>query len=162
MLQTFCDNKNVVKHDIEETDPWYSPSATMRPNWDVYTQVFKTKQELQLILQDIKPCIHVKGHQDKKKAIEALPWPVQLNCRCDHLATTILDNYQDKQMDVMHPLPACPAYLVCNGTYITAKSIKYIEDLTNEQPLHGYHKQRFQWDENTFRDIDWDAFRSAR
>jgi hypothetical protein len=134
----------------------------MRPNWDIYTQVFTSKRKLQKIFEDIKPCIHIKGHQNKKKAIEELPWPSQLNCRCDTLATEILLSYAEPELDVMYPLPACPAYLICNGTYITSKSIKYIEDLTNEQPLHEYHKQRYGWTEQTFRDIDWDAFRTAR
>jgi hypothetical protein len=161
-IKTYCDNANVIKHDLEEKNPWYSPSVTMKPNWDVYTQVFQSKKELNKVFQDIKPCIHVKGHLDKKKSIEELPWPIQLNCRCDQLATEILHNYKDKEQDNMFPLPACPAYLLCNGTYITSKSIKYIEDLTNEQQLHAYHKKRHQWDEITFRDIDWDAFRTAR
>jgi hypothetical protein len=46
--------------------------------------------------------------------------------------------------------------------YVTSKSIKNIEDLTNEQALHDYHKQRFQWNESTFRSINWEAIKTAQ
>ena len=141
IFRTYCDNSHVIKYDHEENDPYYSPGTTMKPNWDIYTQVDAIKKDITTVFEDIKPCIHIKGHQDNDKDRNKLPWPVQLNCRCDDLATEILDSYDATEQDRKYPLQVCKEYLVCNSTWITSNPIKYIKDLTNEQPLHAYHKE---------------------
>ena len=133
----------------------------MKPNWDVYTQLYESTIELKEIF-NVHPCKHIKGHQDDNVSLDQLHWIAQLNCRCDHHATQILREYDERQQEIMYPLTACPAYLLINKTYTTAKSIQYIEDCTNEQALQTYHKNRFKWTESTYRSIDWDAVRASR
>jgi hypothetical protein len=161
-INFYCDNSNVVDQDNSDKDPWYSPKVTMQANWDIYTQLYLTKKEFNRMFPNATKCQHVHGHQDKNKPFHSLHWTAKLNCRCDQLATDILQAYDTKQQEIMYPFPSCPAYLLCNKTYITSKSIKYIEDLTNEQQLHNYHKTRHSWTEQTFRSINWEAFRTAR
>jgi hypothetical protein len=43
-----------------------------------------------------------------------------------------------------------------------AKSIKFLEDWINEQPLHEYFKKTYEWSDSTLDDIDWDAFKGTR
>jgi hypothetical protein len=161
-IRFFCDNENVVNHDSSDKDPWYSPSTTMSPNWDIYTQLHITKKEFIKIFPNTTACQHVRGHQDQSKPIHTLHWTAQLNCRCDTLASEILQKYDPKQQEIMYPLPSCPAYLLCNKTYITSKSIKHIEDLTNEHAMYDYYKERFSWTESTFQSINWEAIKTTR
>jgi hypothetical protein len=161
-IRFFCDNENVVNHDSSDNDPWYSPSTTMSPNWDIYTQLHITKKEFTTIFPNTTACQHVRGHQDQSKPIHTLHWTAQLNCRCDTLASEILQKYDPKQQEIMYPLPSCPAYLMCNKTYITSKSIKHIEDLTNEHAMYDYYKERFSWTESTFQSINWEAIKTTR
>ena len=68
ILRTYCDNSHVIQQDHDDSDPYYSPGNMMKPNWDVYTQIEEIKGDLKKIMEEVKPCIHIKGHQEKTKS----------------------------------------------------------------------------------------------
>jgi hypothetical protein len=161
LLASFCDNKDAVRLAQPTVNPWYSPNTTMRPNWDAYSQAFRLQQDLQSIMK-IDPCQHVKGHADKEKEFKDLTWPEELNYWADIEATKALKEHPDGEEHIWYQFPTCTAYLEVNGTIKMAKSIKFLEDWINEQPLHAYFKKTHGWTDSTLDDIDWDAFKGAR
>jgi len=159
----FCDNKSIVSKSDPDWDPYYKPSTTTDADWDVIAQIHELQDELQVVCPGIRPCQHVKGHQDDNKDYDELPWEAKLNVMADRQATLALQTLRELPDDeTWHPLPACSAYLCIADEVTTGKSIDALSYRISEMPLHDYLKERHNWTEDTLRDIDWDSFKLAR
>ena len=158
---SYCDNKDAVKLSQPTINPWYSPNATMKPNWDAYAQAHEVQKEVGTYFK-INPCEHVKAHQDRDTEFEKLDWPAKLNCWADEQATRALNEYPENEVQNWEPFPVCAAYLEVNGKICMSRSMQILEDWVNEQPLHDYYKEHHGWSSDTMHSVDWDAFGGAR
>ena len=80
----YTDSLSVIGKIQEfRTYPFYYPGITLTADWDVLQAITTTIQML-----PIPPTLqHVKGHQDRDRAIELLSLPAQLNIEADYLAS---------------------------------------------------------------------------
>ena len=166
-LESYCDNMDAVRLSQPTVNPWYSPGTTLKPNWDAYTQAHVLTKDLQKVLQFVEPCQHVKGHQDDEVEFEDLSWQAKMNVYADDQATIMLDNYPkttkaDKKRWRELLLPACPAYLVVNGTVETAKALEALDEWVNETPMHNYYEKKHSWTNDTLMSVDWIAYKGAQ
>ena len=157
----FCDNKTIVKSVLNTWDPYYKPGTTLSPNWDVLAQIHEVQSILKPVI-NIKPCEHVKGHQDRHKEVDELSWEAKLNFIADKDATYILDHYDPSQQPVWIPIPAGRLNLYLGDRICHSNMIKDFENRRNEFPMHAYLKKKYQWSTTTLHDIDWDAYKGAR
>jgi hypothetical protein len=103
---------------------------------------------------------HVKGHQDDSLPPGDLPWPAQLNVRCDELATDELER-------VEHPTPLVPFFpaslvsLTVQGRTLTHHIPSQLRQLHSALAQRPYLTKHHHWATGIFDTVDWDLLWSC-
>jgi hypothetical protein len=100
---------------------------------------------------------HVKGHQDEGTPVEFLDVPSQMNVVADKLATYDLQEYGSMKPIVPFD-PMSGIQLSISGQTVTRRIHAAIHQQQHFVPLQQYYQSRFQWNQDTFHDIDWANF----
>jgi hypothetical protein len=152
---SFLDRIKELK-DIPIPD-WY-PSVYAYPDIDVTLEIFKTLESHQFAYV----MNHVKGHEDDKQPYEELKRPNQLNVQADALATEALREQQWEDRPIFFPMPHCKVYLKANGIYQCNHELLTCRTALPLAQSKSYFKKRYQWTDQIYNDIDWDAFSKTR
>ena len=83
--------------------------------------------------------------------------PAKLNIDADMLANNYKHNKKTNYKKV-HQLPISKAQLEYNEETITSKYSIWLRDLINTPKLMSYLKERNEWNDETFSDINWEAY----
>jgi hypothetical protein len=149
-------NKQIQLHTYED---WYAAIHTW-PHADVLMQLRSAEADIYPFVLKLR---HVKSHQDDEKDYEDLEDDAKMNYMCDILATEKLDTLerQNKKQKV-RPLPACPVYLNEATGVINAKEQLRLKQALPRQELKAYYRKRYNWQQSTFDNINWNDFARAR
>ena len=105
--------------------------------------------------------VWVKGHQDKEKAYDRLTLAAQLNVDADKLAGDFMNDYPDKDYATVHVLPSSGIQLNLPAGTITYNVKKELSWARTTEPMKQYMIKKYNWEEDTFEDIEWEAHRRA-
>jgi hypothetical protein len=146
---------------IQQPKP--TPRRYLISDFDIDMQLRATLLKLQLRTVDE----HIYSHQEHTQSnAEALPWKMQINSRCDELATAHL-RLQTKPSIQVPILPASIVMLELHQRTITralptqirhicGSSMPYTNDQSQLQHLCRIH----DWTYSQFYQIDWEVFDS--
>ncbi len=155
----YCDNKAMVNRagDIPKHIDHLYPNSTMDSEWDLLIEIWRTNVTIEAKLRP--KFSWVKGHQDKDKPYEELPFNAQLNCDADALANAFIQQNPDMDYSKAHMLPTSGIQLHLPLGTVSNKYSRELRLARTTGPLKEYLKTRFEWDEATFNDIDWECSR---
>jgi hypothetical protein len=80
----YTDNKGLVMVLPETTKPFQSSLASFRADWDLLQAIASTIRRISSIPIHVN---HVKGHQDRNRAVASISLAAQVNVEADALAT---------------------------------------------------------------------------
>jgi hypothetical protein len=103
---------------------------------------------------------HVKGHQDDSLPQEELPWPAQLNIRCDTLASKELVRIQSPTPLVPF-LPASKVSITVQGQSLTHHIPAQVRQLHSALTQRPYLERHHQWAMGVFDTVNWDLLRTC-
>ena len=103
---------------------------------------------------------HIKGHQDDSAIPEDLPWPAQLNIRCDSLASDELALIQTPTPLVPF-LPASLVSLTVQGKTLTHHIPSQVRQLHSVLTQRPYLERHHDWAIGIFDTVDWNLLRSC-
>ena len=157
----YCDNKSMVQKTNQSPtnldDIW--PNSTLESDWDILAEIWQSLLEMD---EDSRPnIVHIKGHQDKKKSYNDLNLPAQLNVDADKLADQYITTHHNTNYREVPILPTCGAQLHLPEGTATHKYKRELWLARTTGPLQQKLMQRNNWTEDTFEDIDWEAYRRA-
>jgi hypothetical protein len=133
-------------------------------DFDLDMQILDTLQQL-----GISPSSeHIHSHQeaDFQDSDEPLPWKVQINTRCDEIATDYL-RQQSRPTTKVPFLPATKVALVVDDITITGRIPAQIRHhcgatFQYNQRSQIQHLQKIhQWTKSQLESVDWDTFHTA-
>jgi hypothetical protein len=134
--------------------PTASRAAALNSEWDVLSALhralkcFKTYPKINW----------VKSHQDDKVyEAEDMPLDAYLNSEADELATTGLNQLQEKPRVPLDPNTNIQFSI--GGRTITRDFKRTVREIIQLPPLRNFYCNRFGWSDNIFDSIDWDIFR---
>ena len=97
--------------------------------------------------------VWIKGHQDKNKPYEDLPYEVQKNIDCDHGAESFClhatGNYK-------LPTPPYPTLLYDNHP-VTCDVTAFVRERGHYTDLQQHIMEKNEWTKEQFEDVDWQA-----
>ena len=105
--------------------------------------------------------LHVKGHQDEKTDYALLSLPAQLNVDADKLAGDYMRDHPDKDYTKVPVLPTSGIQLNLPAGTITYNLKKEVSMARTTKPMKDCMIAKYDWDEDTFSDIEWEAHRRA-
>jgi hypothetical protein len=151
------DNSGLIDRNHEQTKVRYPvPNQTFQSDWDVVEAIVTNvaRAGINVIYK------HVKGHQDKEKAYDDLPFLAQLNVDADKYA----GEYQ-RQHGTYQPIiplsPTRPIAIDLDGKTIHRHLKSAIRDAAHSQPLMNRLVARNGWTQLVPKMIDWEAHRLA-
>jgi hypothetical protein len=105
----------------------------------------------------------VKGHSDKVKKYHQLSVPEKLNIAADQLASEMLAQVCQQEVDIpRYSLPQCKAYLL-NGLHtVSSSEMNLTRWKWSEFQFQGYFTRKHQISLETLHDINWAGVRLAR
>ena len=151
------DNSGLITRVKEQSIIRYPvPNAIFQPDWDIVEAIVITVETA-----DIDPTYtHVKGHQDKDKSYDKLPFLAQLNVDADKHAGDY--RIAHGQYRPVIPLsPTRPISLDLDGKTIHRNYKSAIRDAAHSQPLIQRIVEKNCWLQTTPDLVDWDAHRLA-
>jgi hypothetical protein len=90
-LTIYCDNQGLLERlQSTRASTYTKPCRFLFSEADIEMQILDTLSTLATKVH----LEHVKGHQDDSVPTTELPWPAQLNIRCDSLASEELERIQ--------------------------------------------------------------------
>jgi hypothetical protein len=135
------------------------PNSCHRSEWDVINEIWST---LALLPEGSRPILaHVKGHQDDHAPARRLSLESQLNVEADKAAEEFLDNHPNINYTKAHRMPSNGAQLHLPSGTITFKLNRAIQQARPGAILKQYLCKKYQWEEETFADVHWEAHRLA-
>ena len=159
-MRFYSDNKTLIDRLLtllEYDGVWY-PSVFAWPDIDTTQEIFISLGKLPF-WPSFK---HVKGHQDEEIPFEQLRRPAQLNVLADHLATAALQEQDFDEDENFYPLPHMPMYLKLEGRFVCSRERNLLRDAIPRVNVANYFKDRYDWPDNVFEQVDWTAFEAAR
>jgi len=152
-INLYCDNLGL----IQKIQQWQNqqipqPSQMIANDYNLLIKIFHTTQHIPIPLN----FQHVKGHQDQDPDtnIHELPYPAQLNIRCDEcahlaLASLPLNNNPNPQLPASHP------FLQINGKTIIWNTTAYLHEQACLPVYYQYLEKKFKWHPPLLHQIDW-------
>jgi hypothetical protein len=139
--------QRIAKHRRQKYE---NPNDTLEPDWDVSSETWT-------LIHDLPVELHghwVEGHQDRDTPYEELDLPAQLNVDADRLAGTYLELFPAPRPHVTPLLGNRVQLFNAHGT-ITGKFKPRVREAYGGPPLRKYMLGRFDWEEATLEEIDW-------
>jgi hypothetical protein len=156
-----CDNQSMVEkagsipHHLDDQ----YPNTTLEPEWDLLMEIWTTNAG---VPPEQRPSFEfVKGHQDKKKPYAELPLKAQLNCDADDLANGYIHRNPNKDYNTATMIPSGKAQLHLPTGTVSSKLNTELRLARTTGPLKAHLQKKFEWDDTTFDDIDWEVSRRA-
>jgi ribonuclease HI len=146
-IKLYTDSKSVIQRCKRPIS--YSPHSTILPDADVINTI---KDEIKSSMHTIE-IEHVKGHQDKKKPLDKLPQPAQMNVRADELATKAMNKPQQQFTYLKYD-----TYLMHNNAHITKSEKTIIRIIAHENELKAKLLAKIK---PPF-EVDWAILKAAR
>jgi hypothetical protein len=150
-LSLYTDNKGLVSVLPAMAQPFQSPLASFRADWDLLQALASTIKQISTVPVTVH---HVKGHQDRARTVASLSLPAQLNVEADSLAT-------DFNAALTHPLPVIPfdpatrILLTIGQKTVTSHIRSQIRYQMHHHPLADLIRQRYKWTVPVFRSVDF-------
>jgi hypothetical protein len=145
--------------------PRPSPRTFLSADFDLDMQISETLTKLNIRTRDE----HIASHQDDttQQQGEPIPWKVQLNSRCDDIATDQLQ--RQNQPTLLVPfLPASRVALEVRQSTITSKMPSHLRHIAGSTFPYTNHKTQVDhlcrihnWNTAQFQMIDWALFDSV-
>ena len=156
----YGDNKSMVECAQSPPAEWKrTPNSTLASDYDVLAEIWATHA---LLPEASRPSIiHIKGHQDKDTAYEELSLPAQLNVDANKLAGDYMANNPDKDYSHVPVLPSSGVQLNLPAGTITYQLKQVLSTARTTAPMKKYMMKKYNWDEDIFNDIEWEAHRRA-
>ena len=155
-LITMClDNKSVIRRmETAASMPHPPPNWKLLPEQDVIEEISHILRSLPINIE----FQWVKGHQDVSVPLHSLPLTAQLNCEADREASRYDTTGEQSAQQKVTPLPHTPCQLYINQRSITGHIKNRIYQAVTIPELHQYLQNKFHWDDNTVKLIDWTTF----
>jgi hypothetical protein len=156
-LTLYCDNQGLLDRlETSSNAKYIKPRRFLFSEADLEMQILDTLQTLDT---DVTLC-HVKGHQDDTIPTAELPWPAQLNIRCDALASTELRRISNIS-PIVPFLPASTVSLTVQGKTLTHHIPSQVRQLHSALQQRPYLEKHHKWETGTFDMVNWDLLRSC-
>merc|ERR1712078_58097 len=158
-IKYICDNKNLIDNCIERfqyTIPF--PNTYLLPEFDLIDEIFQTNKN-----HHITPSFFwIKGHQDDLTNEEELQLEAKLNIEADHFAKAWNNNHGTIKTDLMTIMvPSNSAALFIQGSLISSKYYKRLNEAYTLPRYHSYLQMRFKWNALIINNIAWECFYSV-
>ena len=98
-----------------------------------------------------------QGTSSRGKSYHHLDLPAQLNCEADTEAETFIPSEEENYRSIP-PLPHTPGRLIIRHKFITSHIKRRVQDAFSLPLISKYTLHKFQWDDNTYKNIDWNMF----
>ena len=157
----YCDNESIVKKAQKPPTNLDSifPNETLAAEWDLLIEIWRS---LEIFDSEMHPTFtHIKGHQDAKKPYHKLDLPAQLNVDADQLASEYIRNNPDLDYSTVHLLPHAGLQLQFPTGTLTYKLKRALRIARTEPTLEKALKEKYEWEDETFQDVNWEAMRLA-
>lgn len=155
-IQPYCDNISAVKR-LNETD-FNNPQDSMLSDYDIVAEACLLLANLREKIP-IAPIAHVKGHQDRHTAIQALPWEAQMNIEADRLANGAMDTWTQLPNVPTHHNPV---YVKAGDRPIQSNELHTLRWRWREIQLQDYYARNLKISTTSLHTINWAALRMAR
>jgi hypothetical protein len=161
-IKSYCDNQTLI-NQTKIQKRLDRVSEALLPNFDVVKEIIKQQDILLTVINTYDYGEHVKGHQDRTKALDKLTIPEYLNVKADELATDALKSHLfEKPNDRDIKFPSCNTSLMRDGKIISSKE-RYTTMWTwAEYNLQDYYTKRLNINEQEIHWINWTGLRIAR
>ena len=134
-------------------------NSTLDPEWDLLMEIWITNSQS---TPEQRPNFEfIKGHQDKHTPYAELSLKAKLNCEADALASSYIAQHPDKAYHTAPMLPSSKVQLHLSTGTISSKLNTALRLARTVGPLQAHLQKKFEWDEDTFHDIDWECGRRA-
>ena len=160
-LALYCDNQTMVNRSQQPPRDLdrIVPNETLAAEWDLLMEIWSARDAFP---PESRPSLtHVKGHQDKKTPYNDLPLRAQLNVDADRLADQYLETNPDLNCIRTSMFPTTRALIHTSTGTITYKLKRKLRECRTRPPLVQKLRTDYGWDDDTFRDINWEASRVA-
>jgi hypothetical protein len=146
------------------TTPALAPRQCLMADFDLDMQILDTLTQL-----GISPSSeHIHSHQDEtlRDSDEPIPWKVQIDSRCDEIATDYLQQQSQPTRKVPF-LPATTVALVVEDTTITGRIPAHLRHHCgttfkyNQRSQLQHLQKTHQWTKRQLSSVDWKTFDSA-
>ena len=157
-ITTYCDNVSALGK-LEETNDKPGIRNKLGPDYDLVTEL-----QCSLDRYGIKVTPkHVKGHQDRDKTYDELPFEAQMNCDCDEAAGEHMHHPPDglAPRDSAPFIPSSKAALRLEGRLITSNIEHHVRMQREGTKLQQRIMSKEGWTEHTFNKVDWDSHEIA-
>ena len=161
IIKCYCDNDGVIRNEDKFGFHQWSPTSSMRPDYDVLAQLQITWEQCPFPIS----ITHIKGHQDNSKAFHELSRTAQLNVLADAQATLQREELEAKYGHTPAPfirLPTAKCQLSHGDRPICGKEKYYLRLCYPIIRLAEYYKRKFDWSQKEVDSMAWDMFRKAR
>ena len=153
----YCDNESMVKRAALKKDiTKVTPNSTRDSEWDVLAEIWSTA-----VTVPDWGVSWIRGHQDSKVPVEKLSLEAQLNVEADELADKYIEANPDLEYETVPLLPASGIQLELNIGTVTHHMKRELRLARTAAPMKAYLCRKFDWDEETFENVDWESFRLA-
>ena len=157
-ITTYCDNTSALQVlEEEETKPGIR--CKLGPDYDIITEL---RANIAACNLHLKPR-HVKGHQDRDKSYEELPFEAQMNCDCDEAAGA----HMRCPPEGLEPQPTAPFFpsskagLRIDGKLITSNVGKHVRLKREGTKLRQRIISKEGWIDSDFDKVDWASMEIA-
>ena len=145
-------------------NPNLAPRRCLISDFDLDMQILDTLQQLGITPK----AEHVHSHQEEALQAdgEPLPWAVQINTRCDEIATDYLRR-QSTPVTTVPFLPASKVAVVVNDITLNGRIPSHIRHHCGARLEHNkrsqlQHLQKIHhWTESQLDSVDWDTFHTT-
>ena len=155
-----CDNQSMTKKAaLRPNREKIYPNSTMEAEWDILAEIWETLEQL----ERSRPIsiTWIKGHQDDTTQKDNLSLPAQLNIEADELADQYIQNHPDHPYHQVPLLPTSGINLNLRHGTVTFKHKRELRLASTAPHMQRYMLEKYEWDEATFDNIDWEAHRLA-
>ena len=157
-ITTYCDNTSALQ---TISSPYDTPGIRrfLGPDFDIVNELQMAIKRYGLTLVPK----HVKGHQDRTKRYDELPFEAQMNCDCDEAAGSHLQCPPDglSPQSSAPFFPASKAALRINGNIITSNLEDHVRLEREGTKLKMKIINKEGWTDAEFEKVDWTSMEIA-
>ena len=157
----YCDNKSIINRILgrpTKLDRIY-PNDKLAAEWDLLMEIWRS---LEIFAPEMHPTFtHIKGHQDDKKPYDKLELPAQLNVDADKWADDFIRHNPDLDYTRVPMFPSAQVQLQFQQGTVTHKLKRALRIASTTPPLEKALKEKYEWNDVTFNDVNWEAMRLA-